>query len=182
MKRNQNNTISGKGSSIAGFTILELLVSVSIFTIVIFISLTSVVVIFANNRKSDSLRSSVDNANFAFEVMTREIRFGLDFTCDGARSCQNGSSLSFTGSDGRDITYSTEQGRLVRSINGEENFPLTSSRFTVDTMNFTLTGGSNSDNMQPKTTLYMSGIVSPGTRETSVFDLQTTVTSRQIDI
>ncbi len=170
-----------KAKDSAGFTILELLVSVSIFTIVIFISLTSVVVIFGNNRKSDSLRKAIDNANFAFEVVTREIRFGTNFFCDGARSCVAGDQVSFNASDGSAVVYAVENNRLVRSIDGGENFPLTSDRFEILTMDFTLTGGSPLDNEQPKVTLFMSGIAAPNTREASVFDVQTTVSSRQLD-
>ena len=66
---------------LTGFTLVELMVSVSIFAIVMFISLGSILSILDANQKSKTLRSVMDNLNSAMESMTRTVRFGINYHC-----------------------------------------------------------------------------------------------------
>ena len=50
-------------STTGGFTLVELMVSVSLFAIVMVISMGSVVSVFDANKKSQSLRTVMDNLN-----------------------------------------------------------------------------------------------------------------------
>src|SRR3989344_3612671 len=82
----------------SGFTLIEMMTSVSIFIIVMTISMGAVLGIFNANEKVGTLKAVMDNLNFAVETMSREIRFGSRYHC-GAGSvtlpanCSGGSGL-----------------------------------------------------------------------------------------
>ncbi len=151
-----------------GFTIVELLVSVTIFTIIVFFSLGSVVIIFSSNRKSESIRSAIDNANFALEVMTREIKFGSGF--------DSTIGLKFENATGETITFSKEGNQIFKKIGTGSSLPITSPTYNVDTMNIKL----NNTDTQPLITIFIKGIAMPGSKEPTSFSLQTTISPRQL--
>jgi len=64
-----------------GFTLIEIMVSVSIFTIVMTISMGALLSILDTNRKAQALKSVMNNLNFALESMTRDLRFGMYYQC-----------------------------------------------------------------------------------------------------
>lgn len=64
-----------------GFTLLETLVSVSVFTIVITIGLSSLLNANLLDRKSKDLRSIIDNLSFIMEDISRNIRVGTHYNC-----------------------------------------------------------------------------------------------------
>lgn len=57
-----------------GFTLVELMVSIALFSIVILVAISAVVTIVDVNRKSQSLTSVMTNFNFAVDAMTRTIK------------------------------------------------------------------------------------------------------------
>lgn len=64
-----------------GFTLIEILIATGIFTIIAMFAVGAMLVIFDSSRKSNSSRAVMTNLNFAFENMSREIRFGQDYHC-----------------------------------------------------------------------------------------------------
>ncbi len=57
-----------------GFTLIEMLVSVALFSIVLTIAIGSIITIIDVNRKSQTLTLVMNNLNFALESMTRTIK------------------------------------------------------------------------------------------------------------
>lgn len=80
---------AGQGSS-RGFTLVEIIVSLAIFSIVAVIAVGALVRILGSNRQAQSLQTSVNNMSFALESMSRELRTGRNYVCTV------GSSYSFT--------------------------------------------------------------------------------------
>ncbi|HVV38925.1 MAG TPA: type II secretion system protein [Candidatus Paceibacterota bacterium] len=68
-----------------GFTLIELMVSVTIFTMVMVVSLGALLTISASERKAETLKSVMTNLNFALDSMSRSIRTGSNY--DGFTSC-----------------------------------------------------------------------------------------------
>ena len=68
-----------------GFTLIEMLVSVAIFSIVLMIALGSILSIVAANRKARALTAVMNNITFGFENMTRALKTGIDIrmACGG---------------------------------------------------------------------------------------------------
>ena len=64
-----------------GFTLIEMIVSLAIFSIVAVVALGALMKIVSANKKAQSLQSAMTNINYALESISREMRVGSDFTC-----------------------------------------------------------------------------------------------------
>ncbi len=65
----------------SGFTLIEIMVSIGIFSTVMLIGIGALLSVNDANRKARALRVIIDNLNFALEDMSRKIRIGGDFYC-----------------------------------------------------------------------------------------------------
>lgn len=63
------------------FTLVEMMVSLGIFSIVSVVALGSLVRIITANQKAQSLQSAMTNINFALEAMSRDLRVGTSYHC-----------------------------------------------------------------------------------------------------
>ncbi len=77
-----------------GFTLVEMMVALAIFSIVAVVALGALVKIVSANHKAQTLQASMTNLNFALDSMSREIRVGTGYFCDPSpRYGYDGSSL-----------------------------------------------------------------------------------------
>jgi prepilin-type N-terminal cleavage/methylation domain-containing protein len=186
-----------------GFTLVEVLVAVALFTIVVTTAVSALLIILDANRKAQNISNTINNAFFTFETMARLMRTGVNYHCGGSGSldepndCPNGDSeVYFTDDRGQFVhvwlDVSGGVGTIMQEVDddGAQNgisfgpeYPLTSDDFDVETLLFHVTGSDISgDTEQPKTTITFHGISKPGTPESSELKLQTTVTQRMIDL
>lgn len=77
-----------------GFTLVELLVSVFIFSMVMLVAVGSLLSMVDANRKAQTIKSAVNNLSFALDGMSRAIRVGTTFRCGTA--AQSGSSATLS--------------------------------------------------------------------------------------
>lgn len=88
---------SSKLKAIRGFTLVEMLVSISVFMVVMTVATGSLLSIIDANGKAQSLKSAVNNLNFAIESMGKEIRVGTNYSCLSDQPCSNGANnIKFT--------------------------------------------------------------------------------------
>lgn len=183
-----------KATKNKGFTLIEIIVAISIFTIILFISTGSILSVLDANRKSQNLRSVMDNLNYTLEAVTRTIRFGENYHCDitsGSISvpsdCASGaSSISVTNSSGSQVIYRLTGSVIERSTNGGATYsPLTSSNVTITRLTFWVLGSApyagGVDVLQPRVIMVISGYVGAKPTSRSTFTLQTTISQRVID-
>jgi len=64
-----------------GFTLIEMIVSLGLFSIVITISVGALLVLIATNEQLQAEQSVMTNLSFALDSMTREIRTGTNYYC-----------------------------------------------------------------------------------------------------
>jgi len=64
-----------------GFTLIEMIVSVAIFSIVATITVGALLVLIATNQQLQTEQSIMTNLSFALDSMTREIRTGTNYYC-----------------------------------------------------------------------------------------------------
>ena len=64
-----------------GFTLIEMIVSVAIFSLVVVVSTGAVFTIIRTNQKVQTIKTVMENLNFALESMNRVIRFSTDYHC-----------------------------------------------------------------------------------------------------
>lgn len=80
-KKNIGNSLSKKQS---GFTLIEMLVAVGLFSIVMLVAVSAILSIIGNNRKAQGINNVVNNLNFAIESMVRDMKTGYLYECDGS--------------------------------------------------------------------------------------------------
>lgn len=67
-----------------GFTLVEMLVSLAIFSVVALVALGAFMKIIDANKKSHTLKTAYTNLNFVLEAMTRELRVGTNYHCSNS--------------------------------------------------------------------------------------------------
>jgi prepilin-type N-terminal cleavage/methylation domain-containing protein len=65
----------------SGFSLIEVLVSLSIFAVVVTISVGSLMVLVDVNARARGTHAAMTNLSFALDSMTREMRTGSDYYC-----------------------------------------------------------------------------------------------------
>lgn len=64
-----------------GFTLVEMIVSLMIFSIVVVVALAALVKIIDANKKAQTIHDAVANLSYTLEAMTREVRTGSYLYC-----------------------------------------------------------------------------------------------------
>lgn len=178
-----------------GFTLIELLISISVFAVVVLFSTSSILTILEANRKSQSLRSVMDNFNLTLETMTRTIRFAYVYHCDMnvspfhlPNNCSAGadSIVVMTSPSSRAI-FRLNAGRIEKSVtDGASWSQITSPDVTITTLSFRVFGSdtysSTGDILQPRVIIVIKGYVGSKVSSRTYFNLQTTVSQRKFDI
>jgi prepilin-type N-terminal cleavage/methylation domain-containing protein len=178
----------------SGFTLIELIVSLGIFTFVIFISLNSFLGIIETQRKTISLRTAQDNLRLNLEVMAKEIRMGSSYYCSSSISdlgngtnvqdCLSGGSvLTFMNNSGKTVVYLTDiNGGLRKSDDGGLTYlNISSPDIIFKNLTFYVVGSELGDFKQPRITI--TAEVEIGKKEIvrTIFNLQTTISQRLLD-
>lgn len=188
-----------------GFTLIEVLVAVALFTIVVTVSVSALLVILDANRKAQNISNTINNAFFSFETMTRLMRTGVSYHCGASGTVSSpqdciagGAEVYFTDDRGQFVhiwfdtssaTGSVMQAVDIDGVAGAGSFgpayPLTANDFDVQQLLFTVTGSATvggGDRAQPLTTVVLYGITNKGKKWASDLKLQSTVTQRMLDI
>jgi prepilin-type N-terminal cleavage/methylation domain-containing protein len=64
-----------------GFTLVEMIVSLAIFTLVAVVAVGALLKIVSANKKSHTMKTAMTNLNFALESISREMRVGTNYYC-----------------------------------------------------------------------------------------------------
>ena len=156
------------------FTLIEVLIAISIFVVVITIVLSLFSAAIRGYRKVIAMQNVQENARFLLEFMTKEIRMSTI-------SSYTQNTLNIVRSDNQAVAYVFSGGKLLRTspsssgaISSEEVF--ISGRFYAE-------GIGAGDNLQPKVTIMMS-VEGIGAKieEKAKINLQTTLSQRLIDL
>lgn len=173
----------------SGFTLIEIMVSVSIFAIIMVFGISALITVTNAYKGSQQQKIALDSLSFTLETISRDIRTGTDYYSGQAGSLQTpqdgtDNSISFLASDNRGyFTYYVQDGVLYREINGGSAEPLTSSTDLVisDDSRFSVIGSGTypSDTYQPSVWINLEGTLVNNDDRT--FSLQTIVSQRKID-
>jgi prepilin-type N-terminal cleavage/methylation domain-containing protein len=87
-----------------GFTLIEIMVAVSIFVIVAFMVSSTLLVVIDANRRASMWRSIMDNVNFAVDSMSFKMKFGSRYSVSAAGP-DNTDQVDFFDRDQRHIVY-----------------------------------------------------------------------------
>ena len=102
------------GARMKGFTLIEIMVSVSLFLIVMVIVLGALLSIIEGNKKTQAINNVVNNLNGTVESMIRDIKTGYSYKCGVAR----GQIVSSGGSSGCNPTIPQSSISFISTISG----------------------------------------------------------------
>lgn len=144
---------------------IEVMVSVMIFSIVMTVALGALLAMSESDRKAEALKSVINNFNFALDNMSRTIHTGYNYHCGTGgndlnvpKDCDTAGAsqpyLAVRGADGSRIAYCLDAGFIKRQVIpasdttgnlsttcGSAAFlPLTSTEVNVATLQFIVTG------------------------------------------
>lgn len=187
-----------------GYTIIETMISISIFLVVIMYGMGSLLNAHLLHRKSQDVRSILDNLNFVIEDISRSLRTGYNYQCftssdslsPGAlstpRSCSLGWAIAFETSEGDPDSYNDQwvyyisgDGKIFKSTDGANSFiQLTPDEVVIDTISsFSVLGAEppSANTQQPLVLIKLIGSIT--TRNViTPFSLQTSISQRLLDI
>lgn len=201
MHQNQVNT--------HGFTLVEMLVSLALFTVVATMSVGTLLVLISGNSRVVGEQTALTTLSFALDSMTREIRTGSEYYCDTAaqvgssavynsvtavQNCVNGNvGISFReagesitdGVGAKRIAYYFSNNTLWRKVGANAAEPIVTNDVSITNARFVVTGvtplGTSTEIVQPTVTILLEA-QSSTTDSGKSFTLQSTVTQRSLDL
>lgn len=189
-----------------GFSLVELMVSVTLFVVVMLVAVGALLSLVEANRKARALESVMNNLNIALDGMVRSIRMGNTFNC-GANTipdpvtgadCAGGDdrfSFAAFGSNpevqGERWVYYFQDNQLWRSRQGGANaIAITAPEVHIDDVTFYVVGTARANanpmspnTTQPKVVMVIKGTAGrEGTRSETSFYIQATAVQRVLDL
>ena len=158
-----------------GFTIIELLVAMSLFLVLVAVATGTFIQTLRTQRIITELTAANDNATQVIEQMSREIRTGFSFVDS------TDTTLKFVNYRNEQVSYKLVGGSISRCVGGCQSdtdfLPITAPEVKVERLKFTNSGIDLTDNFPPRITVTLSIL---GPKDVKV-NLQTTVSSRVIE-
>jgi type II secretion system protein J len=175
-----------------GFTLIEMLVAVGLFSVVVTVAMGTIFTIIDTNRKSQTLTLVMNNLNFSLESMTRTLKTAIPASvydrADTEVCALNPIQQNFINENYNDeICYEFipgadgSRGYITRSNSNGSN-PVRVTSDSVDIKSFKAKVIDPGSNGQPRVFITVSGVAQISPRVSSEFDIQTTVTPRTLDI
>lgn len=184
--RNSLFVLRASGKS-KGFTIVEMIVALGLFTVVVLAVVGSLTALSGANARAQAASEAVNNLNFAVESITRFMRTGSKYQCPAGDSvdpnCPDSgeTSISFTSDEGDQVVFRLNGSQIERSVNGGAFLGVTSPAVQIDTFRFFVRGAELQGD-QPFALLLIEGSVDGKERERANFAVQASVSQRILDL
>lgn len=177
-------------SSKGGFTLIEMLVVVAIFSIIMGAVIGVFVSAIRAQRYSLATQQLLDQTSYAMEYMSRFIRMAKKEEVDGLdcivlgknyKITRSGKGLKFNNYHGQCQEFYWDGTKLVLIIVGEYSLDLTSNDLEVTDLNFYVSGDGLNDDEQPRVTIFLEA-EAVHSKPRPKIKIQTTVSQRNPDI
>lgn len=163
-----------------GFTLIEMMVSVSIFVIVAFIVVSTLLTLSYAYKKAQKMRLLMDNFNFALQSMSINIREGVSYVQSGYNEISFIPIDSWVAGSSERICYKLESERIKKCAGGcgcsGANSYITSSDIKVTALQFSIGNGS-----KKLVKIFVKGTAG-NNRDKTEFAIQNSVSQRNMDI
>lgn len=187
-----------------GFTLVEMMVAIAVFSIVMVVATGALLNVIDANQKAQAIKTAINNVNFALESISKDMRVGTDYSC-----FVGGSWVGDCSSNGTGIRYRSPRGYLgtdgkkgyayyrynstdksieecLENTDGKDCSAglakfnrITSDDIEIGPMNFYVIGtGVSSPKTQPRMILTLTGTAGKKEKIKTSFDLQTGVSQR----
>ncbi len=167
-----------------GFTLVELLVAIAVFSIIIGAILGIFIAGVRQQRIALKTQALFDQASFGLEFMSRALRMASKELGEGCLAqyglnyelTRGGSGIKFLNTlEAKDCQeFFLEAGQLKHFRQGtSQSLPLTSDKLQITSLNYNLLGQGQGDDIQPRATFFL---------EMEGLKIQTTITQRNLDV
>jgi len=178
-KRPSGDSSKAKIKNFGGFTIIELLVAMTLFLVLMGIAVGSFVKTMRTQRAIVALMAVNDNASLTLEQIAREMRTGYHFSKISATEIQFVNAYNVV------VSYRLNNGAIERGTTNPFLLTtyqkITADNVKVTNLDFELSGEVSGDKLQPRITIAMS-VTSPNDFLGGIStNIQTTVSSRILD-
>ncbi len=170
---NDSEIVTSGSRNIAGMTLMELMISLALFSIVTVIATSIFIQIIKTSRLTAQKSAAIDNTVTAMEQLAREVRTGKDFSPSVPLNATLRDNFSFVNYKNQNITYRFRAGILYKTIDGTE-YQMTSS--DIITSGYFIVND-NSGDTTPRVTISM---VAKNSKEIVLSRAQTTIDARLI--
>ncbi len=173
----------------SGFSLMEMLVSVAIFSVLILIALSIFQYVVKGQRNAIATQSVQESMRFALEMISKELRSAIksNDVCDGGTTFTNNKvyntiiandALYFKNKYGECVHYYLSGGQLMIDREGTA-LAITPDEVVISALRFSITDNVVNDfhSLQPTVTLRLHSEMANGHDKTPM-DLQTTISSR----
>ncbi|XOB41950.1 MAG: PilW family protein [Candidatus Nealsonbacteria bacterium] len=183
-----------------GFTLIEMLVAVMIFSLIIGAISGVFISGFRGQKSALSSQRLLNQTSYALEYMSRALRMASKQTTDipaclsqeglNYEITHNGSGLKFINHleeddcqefflEGAQLKYRKKIGEAGR----EETLDLTSSNLQITSLKFSISGEGQEDDLQPRVTIFLA-LKGKGQKleEQPELKIQTTISQRNLDV
>ena len=168
-----------------GFTLVEMIVAIGIFTLVAVAAVSALVSVIDANERSRTLAQANNNLDFSLQTMVREIRNGFAYGCnesnpsetpDNSGDCEDQSTFAFINSSRDKVVYKLNSNdEIKRTVDGTDQI-ITPPEVTVGHLGFDV-AGAHTDKEQSRVVITIQATVGNGDNARTV-NLQTTATQR----
>ncbi len=180
-----------------GFTLIEMIVAIAIFTMVSLLAIGSLLILTAAERHVSGVQVNQDNIRFAIEKMSREIRTGIEYKSCGANCFQfkNAFGDETQYCLGNDYENAEDPGctgsgkQILRSVGaGAQPYAITSAPpdVSIEEMNFYHFGTQLSvgkpDALQPRVLIVIKAITQDRSGKKIEMNIETAVSQLNLDI
>jgi prepilin-type N-terminal cleavage/methylation domain-containing protein len=165
-----------------GFTMVELIVAMSVFIVLLTVAVGAFVKIMRTQRGLVDRMAVNSNTGLVLEQIIREIRTGYFFCGDGTSACNinSASSIKFINHEGKSISYSLSGGAITQTIGGD-SVVLTAADVLIKDLNFQVTQANGSICNPWRITVKMK-IASRDSETERDVKIQSTVSSRVLPV
>jgi len=172
-----------------GFTIIELLTAMSIFSIAIVTATSLFISAMRGQLNATAQQNLIENTRFVIEQMSRQIRMAQRFdsavgTCPAnIFFSDSGPTIKFIDYKGNCVEYRVSANKIQFNPGTGSFTDLTSDDIRVNNLYFLVEGRLPNDVKQPKVTIYINADV-PSVLLGGSADirLQTTISARNLDV
>jgi prepilin-type N-terminal cleavage/methylation domain-containing protein len=193
--KNKNKVYPAKLWRSRGFTLVEMMVAIAVFSIVMVTAMSALLNVIDANNKARAIKTAINNVSFALEGISKDMRVGTNFACgndseEPLGDCTDGGTIISYKSPraflGGKAYYKFERTAIYECLQKEEGDicdeddfnPITSSEVEITSAVFYVLGTNPVDNKQPRMIITLSGKAGTKEKIATTFDLQTSVSQR----
>ncbi|MEK7506711.1 MAG: prepilin-type N-terminal cleavage/methylation domain-containing protein [Patescibacteria group bacterium] len=179
MKHNFQFSIFNFQTEERGFTLVETLVTLFIFSIIVLLFGGIFSGSLSSQRRASNIQQVQENADYILEALTKEIRVSTVNTADTPDCAASpAAALNITHPVNGSVVYALAGNNLQRTVNGIQTI-VNSNTIQFTRLFFCVAGQAADDKLQPRVTI-VTGLKSAGAGAESAMDIQTTVSTRRL--